>query len=141
MQFQIPQFIEVEDKIFGPLTFRQFLYLAGGAGLCFVLYVYLPIYLAIFPIAGVAGLAIALTFYKYNGRNFIYTLEAFSKYFISKKLYLWGKEKHRELTAIPPKVTKVEPTGVNLPRLSESRLKELSWSLDIKDTNKQQVEE
>ena len=27
MQYQVPQFIEVEDKIFGPLTFKQFLYI------------------------------------------------------------------------------------------------------------------
>ncbi len=33
MRFEVPQFIDVEDKIFGPFTFKQFLYLAGGAGL------------------------------------------------------------------------------------------------------------
>ncbi|TSC80302.1 MAG: hypothetical protein G01um101429_152 [Parcubacteria group bacterium Gr01-1014_29] len=31
-QFQVPQFIEVEDKIFGPLTTKQFFYLLGGGG-------------------------------------------------------------------------------------------------------------
>ena len=32
MRFQVPQFIEIESKIFGPLTFKQFIYLAGGGG-------------------------------------------------------------------------------------------------------------
>ncbi|TSC61742.1 MAG: SsrA-binding protein, partial [Parcubacteria group bacterium Athens0416_74] len=32
MQFQVPQFIEVEDKIVGPLTFKQFVFIAGGLG-------------------------------------------------------------------------------------------------------------
>ena len=38
MQFQVPQFIEVEDKIFGPLTFKQFVYVAGGAGLAYLVW-------------------------------------------------------------------------------------------------------
>lgn len=37
MQFQVPQFIEVEDKIFGPLTFKQFVYIAGGVALMYLL--------------------------------------------------------------------------------------------------------
>ena len=30
MQFQVPQFIETEDKIVGPFTLRQFIYVAGA---------------------------------------------------------------------------------------------------------------
>ena len=41
MRFQVPQFIEIEDKIFGPLTIKQFIYIAGGAGLCFILFRFL----------------------------------------------------------------------------------------------------
>ena len=32
MQFQVPQFIEIEDKIIGPFTGRQFAFLLGGFG-------------------------------------------------------------------------------------------------------------
>src|SRR3990172_12458701 len=45
MQFQVPQFIEIEDKIFGPLTFKQFIYVAGGAGACYLLWRVLPLLL------------------------------------------------------------------------------------------------
>ena len=38
MQFKVPQFLDIEDKIFGPFTFREFVYLTGGGGMCFVLY-------------------------------------------------------------------------------------------------------
>jgi len=136
MQFQVPQFIEVEDTIFGPLTFRQFLYLAGGAGLAFIFYVYLPIYLAIFPIAGIVALAVSLAFYKYNGRNFIYLVESATKFFVSGKLYLWRKtppEKTKEAEMVR-KVAPALPEGVALPKLSASKLKDLSWSLDIKES-------
>ena len=143
MQFQVPQFIEVEDKVFGPFTFRQFLYMAGGVGLSFIFYVYLPIYIAIFFIAGCLSLAAALTFYKYNGRDFIFLAESFFKYSIAKKLYLWKKAERQIITQ---KTTTKEAPGsnanLNLPRLSESKLKELSWSLDVRDnTNLRQEED
>jgi hypothetical protein len=44
MHYQVPQFIEIEDKIFGPLTLKQFIYLAGGVGLCLIFFSLLPIY-------------------------------------------------------------------------------------------------
>ena len=40
MQFQVPQFIDVENKIIGPLSLRQFLYLAGAGLISFMLFFY-----------------------------------------------------------------------------------------------------
>ena len=60
MRYQVPQFIEVEDRIFGPFTFRQFIYLAGGAGLCFIAYRSLPIFWAILIMVPVGGFVAAL---------------------------------------------------------------------------------
>ena len=131
MQFQVPQFIEVEDKIFGPLTLKQFIYLAGGAGICFTLYTLLPIFIAVILIAPVAGLAGALAFYKINNKPFILVLEAGFKYFFNSKLYIWKKEPKKKKGAI-----KKEPDIIkqlNVPKLSESKLKELGWSLDVQD--------
>ena len=131
MNFQVPQFIEVEDKIFGPLTFKQFIYLAGAGGLAFLFYVYLPLFLAIIPIAGIIVLALGLAFYKYNNQPFIRLLESFFHYHLSPKLYIWQKEEKRPATA--PVVTN---QGFIVPKLSNSKLKDLSWSLDVKDTTK-----
>ncbi len=136
MQFQVPQFIEVEDKIFGPLTFRQFLYLAGGTGLSFILYVYLPIYVSILLILPVLGFALALTFYKHNGRDFIYLAESMFKYGIAKKLYLWKKEYRLSTTQKVLATSHTPSANLTLPRLSESKLKDLAWSLDVKDNTK-----
>ncbi|PIR45731.1 MAG: hypothetical protein COV08_03655 [Candidatus Vogelbacteria bacterium CG10_big_fil_rev_8_21_14_0_10_49_38] len=133
MQFQVPQFIEIEDTIFGPFTFRQFLYLAGGVGLCFIWYVYLkPWPLAVLPILGTAGLSAALAFYKYNDRDFIYLLESAVKFFFTKKLYLWKKDgaSPNEPIQLTKKVN-AGPEGVPLPKLSASKLKDLTWSLDV----------
>ena len=91
MQFKVPQFIDIEDKIFGPLTWKQFIYVAGGGGLCYLLYKTLWLPIAAPLILGVAVLAGSLAFYKINNKPFIFTLQASVKYFIRTKLYIWKK--------------------------------------------------
>ena len=77
MNFQVPQFIEIEDKIFGPLTFKQFIYIAGSAGLAFICYAFLPLFIAFIPILIIVAFGLALAFYQVNERPFIFTIESF----------------------------------------------------------------
>ena len=128
MNFQVPQFIEVEDKIFGPLTFKQFIYLAGGAGGAFLAYAYLPFYLAVIPMMAIAAGALGLAFYKVNNRPLIFLAEAATRYLANHKLYLWKKTNKKIVTA-EALVSAERP--VLIPKLSQSKLKDLSWSLDV----------
>ncbi len=134
MRFKVPQFIDVEDKIFGPFTFKQFIYLIGGAGICFILYKALPLVIAFLFIIPVAGLAAALTFYQVNGKPFIFILESSVKYFFQNKLYLWKKAPKKP----GEKKSEISNTSTEnlVPHLSDSKLKDISWSLDILDTRK-----
>ncbi len=134
MQFQVPQFIEVEDKIFGPLTFKQFVYIAGGAGACYLFFRIFPIYVAGPLILIVGGFAAGLAFFQINGRPFILGIESAFYYFLRSKLYLWNNAKKKGV--VPPIVGKIAPETngqVYVPKLSGSKLHELSWSLDIKE--------
>jgi len=132
MQFQVPQFIEVEDKIFGPLTFKQFIYIGGGAGACYILWRVLPLLIAAPLILVVGGLAAGLAFFQFNGRPFIVALENGFFFLIRGKLYLWNNAaKAKKAPASPLGGQKTVP--VYVPKLSESRLHELAWSLDIKE--------
>jgi len=129
-QHQVPQFIEVEDKIFGPLTFRQFIYILGSAGFAFMAFRLLPFFFAFIVGAPVVALGLALAFYKVNNKPFILTLEAAFKYVIGSKLYIWRKEpKERKKL----KEIQEESVSMNIPRLSNSKLEDLSWGLDIKE--------
>ena len=131
MQFKVPQFIDVEDKLFGPFTFHQFAYLIGGAGIVFVLYKLLPLWISIFLIIPVAVLSVLLVFYKINEKPFIFYLQAGVSYFISSKLYIWkqrlikpeNKEKEQETL----------PLVSIVPMTSTNKLKDLSWSLDVQE--------
>ncbi len=133
MQFIVPQFIDIEDKVIGPLTFKQFMYLAGGAGLAFAVYKLVPPIISI-PIAlAFVTLAFSLTFVKVNGKPFVFVLQAFISYFFQSKLYIWKKipkkEEQQEIVSQEPQ----EKADFSIPRLTESRLGDLSWSLDILD--------
>src|SRR3989344_361002 len=92
MDYQVPQFIEVEDKIIGPLTLKQFIYLAGGGGLIAIFLLYLPLFIGILLSIPVGALAGALAFYKVNNKSFVEVLEAGFKYYTAGRLYLWRKE-------------------------------------------------
>lgn len=130
MRYQVPQFIEIEDKVIGPFTVKQFIYVVGGAGLSFVLYTFLPTYLA-FPLIGfVALLSAALAFYKVNNKPFIDFLESAFLYYTKDNLYIWKKEdKPIESTT----TVKKDARQVFVPRLADSKLKDLTWSLDINE--------
>lgn len=137
MRYQVPQFIEVEDKIFGPLTLKQFIYLVGGAGLSFVIYVLIGnLMLSLVPIAIVMGISIALAFYKvYNHFPLIYIAEYAFKYWLGNKLYIWKKENPANNQNAKDSVEEAKSyAGLTVPKISDSKLKELSWSLDIKES-------
>ncbi len=92
MRFEVPQFIEVEDKIVGPLTWRQFVYLAGGVGIAAVTFLTLPIFL--FALIGlpIGGMAFALAFYPVNNRPFSVFLESIFRFANSSKVYHWKRK-------------------------------------------------
>lgn len=131
MRFQVPQFIEVESKIFGPLTLKQFIYLAGGGGIIFLLYVALPFFLTVLFAVPVGAFALALAFYKINNQPFAKTIENAFHYMSASKIYVWKK---READKLPKKREEAKrPLPTYAPKLTESKLKDLAWSLDIKE--------
>jgi hypothetical protein len=136
MRFQVPQFIEVEDKIFGPLTLKQFIYLAGGAGLSFVIYRVLgSIILSFIPIVIVLSFSVALAFYRINNKPFIYVVEAAFKYYFASKLYIWKKKDTVKPAGKPEGEEDIKKyASLMVPKISDSKLKDLAWSLDIKES-------
>ncbi len=136
MRFQVPQFIEVEDKIFGPLTLKQFIYIAGGAGLSFLIYVLLnSLIFAAIPIIAIMGISLGLAFYKLNNKPLISVAEYAFKYYLGNKLYLWKKEdKPRPKTQADAVKDAKNFASIMVPKISDSKLKDLTWSLDIKES-------
>lgn len=130
MQYQVPQFIEIEDKIFGPLTFKQFLYVGGGAAIGFIFWMLTPKIIAIVVGGPFVAFFMAAAFYKVNGRPFLMFIEGAIKYVLSAKLYIWKKTEKK----IEKKQEEARPQNqMSLPKLSQNKLREISWELDVQE--------
>ncbi|MEI7709249.1 MAG: PrgI family protein [bacterium] len=137
MQFKVPQFLDIEDKIFGPFTFKEFVYLAGGGGLCFVIYKLLGFLLGIVPILAVAGLSFALARYRPNNKPFINLVESMFNFTLQSKLYIWQRRQNK--VDVTKKVTNANKDYIvnrDTVRLGGNKLRDLAWSLDVLDLNK-----
>jgi|GEM_PF-147196 len=98
MQYQIPQDIEVADKIIGPLTLKQFMYLISGAG--FGIGVYAALRNTVIPIAIIVVLSIVpvgifavIAFMKVNGRQIDSYIAPFFSFMGAAKKRFWQREK------------------------------------------------
>lgn len=136
MQFRTPQFIDIEDKIFGPFTFKQFIYMLGGAFMAYLSFRLLPFIIGAPLGLGLVCLALLLAFYKVNNRPFITILQAWVKYQIAAKLYIWHKTAPKKTTTQPVAIPKTGPSATN--SLSDAHLKDISWSLDVLDATKKE---
>lgn len=117
MQFRVPQFIDIEDKILGPLTWKQFAYCLGAAGVTYLSLRFSPnTFVAIIFIIPFAGLFLALAFVKINNQSFVDVMEHAITYLSRSNIYTWQKRGNI--------------TGVQTPETST--LKNKSISLDTK---------
>lgn len=138
MQFQVPQFLEIEDKIFGRFTFKEFVYLTGGAGLSFIIYKLIGLLWGAIPIIGIVSLTLSLIFYKPNDKPFLNMIQSWFLYQINDKLYIWKRDESK-LYKTPIQLNKEGGTREELQnkmRLGGDKLRDLAWSLDVLDLQK-----
>lgn len=137
-QFSVPQFVEIEDKVIGPLTVKQFFIFMSGAFLTFVLYRSIPnLFLFIIALLPVAGLTIALSFGRFNGRPLTSIAGSFVGFLSEPHSFVFHKQGD-QIT----RVRKLEHFVASVPQASPadklSRLHKLTYILDqdIKEEEK-----
>ncbi len=128
MRFEVPQFIEIEDKIIGPLTWKQFVYLAGGAGVLIILYFALPFTFFVLFGLPIGALSASLAFQRVNNRPFSSFLESFVTYFRKSKLYLWKKESEQ---SVIEKNESLSTPETNLAYTNKKSITSLSRKLEL----------
>lgn len=133
----MPQFIDVEDKIFGPFTLKQFIYIAGGASTAVMCIVLFGTVLGILISSPVVILAAALAFYKVNNQPFIRVLESAFKYATKDKLYIWDR---KEPETKPESTQAKKYSSLVVPNLSGGKLKDMNWELDVKKKEDEKLE-
>lgn len=130
MQFQVPQFIDIEDKVIGPLTIKQFLYILIAGVILFVLFKLVNFSVFIILSIPVIVLTYALAFVKVHNKPFISVIGNFIGFLRKPDFYVWKKPlietKEKEE---PPKIIKKEPIKPKKP--IKQRLKEVNWKINI----------
>lgn len=101
MQFQIPQFIEVEDKVIGPLTIKQFIYLAIAGAISFALFFVFKLWLWLFVTVILGAAAGSMAFIKYNGQPLAKVIVSALSFFWRPHLYLWQREVTEKIVSLP----------------------------------------
>ena len=110
MQFIVPQFIDVENKIIGPISVRQFVTLLAGGMVIYLDYEILHnVNFWWFAITGIFIFALTGTFafFKVNGQPFYYFLLNLFNTFKDPRLRVWNKRftisdfKRKEEKALP----------------------------------------
>ncbi|MCX6806749.1 MAG: PrgI family protein [Candidatus Berkelbacteria bacterium] len=101
-RYLVPQYIEMADRIVGPLTLIQFLYLLVGGILVYLFWNVFDKIIAI-PLSILVGpIFLALAFLKINDQPFPRMVIAGIAYFLSPKDRIWKKTKEN----IAPVTTK-----------------------------------
>lgn len=137
MQFHIPQYIDIEDKIFGPLTLKQAIYVAGGAGGAYLAWRLVPyVFISAPLIFGISLLTWALAFFPKEklGRPFIEILEAGFHYMLRDKLYTWKKTTKEAESGKEEQFLSAEIAST--PAIPLGKLSSASSSLDVRGTPK-----
>jgi len=91
-QFVVPQFIDIEDKIIGPITTRQFVLMMGGGFLIFICYKLADFALFLLIAIIIAGVVAVLAFLRINGRPFHFFLLNIIQTSTRARLRVWSKE-------------------------------------------------
>lgn len=136
-QYKVPQNVEAEDKILGPLTFRQFIYALIGVGWALISFAIFRPIPAIMILVGFppAMLFLLLAFYTRDGQNFEQLLIAMVGYFAAPHRRLWVKEDlietfHVEPTKPAKEITQRDPAEVR------SELEKLATLIDSRGWNR-----
>ncbi|MSU76403.1 PrgI family protein [Patescibacteria group bacterium] len=134
--YKIPQNVDLEDKIFGPLTLKQFLLALGAGVITFISYsVFYPVAPLVFWILTIItwGVTVAFIFVKPNDQPFSKYITSFLAFLLKPTRRVWkripslGEIKLHDETSVP-KVTRNEPSEDEV----RSRLQHLSHVVDTR---------
>lgn len=135
MRFTVPQFIEHEAKIVGPLTFKQFIYFGIAGSICFILYFSVPFSIFLLSCIVLGTTALTLAFIKIGGRGLPTILSNLLRFSIAPKMYIW-KKSEKPITVFEKEIKKnLEEREEELPlKIARgSRLNKLSTQIETKN--------
>lgn len=131
MHAQVPQYLDIEDKIIGPLTLKQFVYLLLGGAMLFLLFNILKLSVFIIVAIPIGILIFLVTFYKVGNQKFSQFVFSLLKFLGRPNVYTWKKLSPKKPIEepLPQIIEKAEPVK-KAPK--ESGLEEVQWKVELK---------
>lgn len=143
MQFKVPQNIDMQDKIIGPLTLSQFFYLLFGGLIIYILFNKLVLNglgFIFFVLAIPIGLfSFALAFIKVQDQPFPSFVTALIKYLQTPRARIWQHYSPPAKLQNPNPKSQKEKIAKPKKQLDSVRVQELSTILDAPPQNNNQV--
>ena len=130
MRFIVPQFIDIEPRIIGQISLRQFLILLATGGLIFVCYKLADFTLFLIETVVLFALGGIIAFFKVNGQPVHFFLLNFLQSAKRPKLRVWYKEGIEAKEVILSEKVKEKEEEIARPPLSSKRLSEISLIVD-----------
>lgn len=129
MQYGVPQFIDVEDKIVGPLTAKQTLILMVGGGFLLLIFSLFTMGFFIIALVIILPTALVFAFYKPRGITVSQYLANFMKFYTSSRVYIWRREDEGSMFK-PVQKKKKATVEAEAKTVTRSKIRELAWVLD-----------
>ena len=98
MRFKVPQNIDIQDRIIGPLTMVQFVYAVVGFGLCYIIFNSIPAPFSYGLIIPIALFVVMLDFVKVNERPFLEFFKSALLFMALPKQRVWHQGEDSDLT-------------------------------------------
>lgn len=141
MQYAVPQFTDVEDKLIGPLTLKQFFMVLGIGGFIFFLWSVIGTNFVFFLLAApIAGLGVYVTIKKFNGRPFFVYVLPLANFVLSPRLMVFKREP-AVVSFSRKEIQKPidQKAGSRTSEPTQSRLKQLAYLLDQKTEEEKEL--
>lgn len=135
MQFKVPQNIDMQDRILGPLTMIQFVYAVVGFGTCYAIYMSLPRPASYFLIAPIALFVVCLDFVKVNERPFLDFFISAIEYAATPKRRFWHQSLGSNLNIEIYHVEKSNEQKIQHKNISQSQIDILAKKSDSGDNS------
>ena len=128
MQYAVPQFVGIEDRIIGSLTGKQILYLIIGGGTLLIFFTFFDLVFFALVAILIIPTTVVFAFYKPSGRTVATYLLITFNHLTIPHTYIW----QRELKVIKFKRSQKKRAGGRAMKenVSHNKLRELAWVLD-----------
>jgi membrane protein implicated in regulation of membrane protease activity len=130
--FNIPQFIDTEDKIVGPFTAKQIGWMIAAAAVLFVCYAIFgktTLLIIAIPALGIFG---GLAFYRPYGQPLTFFISSVLHFFFNPKMYIWRRMMESKKSAKKVSQSDLE-TKIERKIITQEKIREISGLVDAEN--------